>query len=150
MEFIFGLIGLCFLVVVFAGFVFLAIFLARKIGLIKPAGNDVGEDGETITYKQSLSTYVTDFKIVSDSLVFRFITIAVLIGIMMLPLNMVADIVSERSRLYHGVLNDISNTWGHQQKLEGPSLFIPYTEKYITEEIKTDANGNERNTRRIS
>lgn len=147
MEIIFGFIGLCFLVVVFAGFVFLAIFLARKIGLLKTV--EVGEDGEPIdsgsqNYKQSISAYAADFKKLSDSLVFRFITIAVLIGLMMLPLNMVSEIVSERSRLYHHVLKDISATWGHRQNLQGPSLFIPYTEKFITEVIKTDKDGNER------
>jgi len=48
MEIIFGLIGLVFLIVVFAGFVFLAIFLARKIGLLKTIGGDEeGEPGES-------------------------------------------------------------------------------------------------------
>ncbi|MEH6456994.1 MAG: inner membrane CreD family protein, partial [Cocleimonas sp.] len=152
MEIIFGLIGLCFLVVIFAGFVFLAIFLARKIGLLKTI--EIGEDGEQLesssqNYKKSISAYASDFKKLSDSLVFRFITIAVLIGLMMLPLNMVSDIVSERSRLYHNVLNDISATWGQQQNLQGPSLFIPYTEKFVTEEIKTDKDGNERKVNKI-
>ncbi len=147
MGIIFGLIGLVFAIVVFAAFVFLAIFLARKIGLIKAA--EIGEDGEQVesdstNYKQSLSSYVSDIKNLSDSLVFRFITIAVLIGLMMLPLNMVSDIVYERSRLYQQVLGDVAATWGHQQKLEGPSLFVPYTDKFITEEVKTDSYGNER------
>ena len=147
MEIIFGLIGLCFLVVVFVGFVLLAIFLARKIGLLKNV--EVGEDGEPIesssqNYKKSISAYAADFKNLSDSLVFRFITIAVLIGLMMLPLNMVSEIVSERSRSYQKVLSDVASTWGYQQNLQGPSLFIPYTEKFITEVVKTDKDGNER------
>jgi len=147
MSIIFGLIGLIFLIVVFAAFVFLAIFLARKIGLLKTT--EVGEEGElgesdSNNYKQSLSSYASDFKTLSDSLVFRFITIAVLIGLMMLPLNMVSEIVSERSRVHKNVLNDVAATWGHQQNLQGPSLFIPYTEKFATEEIKTDKDGNER------
>ena len=147
MEIIFGLIGLVFLIVVFAGFVFLAIFLARKIGLLKTIGGDEeGEPGESDSqnYKQSISEYAADFKKLSDSLVFRFIMIAVLIALMMLPLNMVSEIVSERSRLYQKVLSDVASTWGHRQNLQGPSLFIPYTEKFITEVIKTDKDGNER------
>lgn len=147
MSIIFGLIGLIFLVVILAAFIFLAIFLARKIGLIKTA--EKGEDGEFIepnspNYKQSLSSYASDLKRLSDSLVFRFITIAVLIALMMLPLNKVSEIVSERSRLYQNVLGDVASTWGHQQKLQGPSLLVPYTEKFITEEVKTDTYGNER------
>ena len=146
MEIIFGLIGLIFLIVLFAGFVFLAIFLARKIGLIKPVeiNTEEGEESTGHSYKQSLSAYASDFKTLSDSLVFRFITIAVLIGLMMLPLNMVGEIVTERSRLYHKVLNDVASTWGQQQNLKGPSLFIPYTEKFTTEEVKTDKDGYER------
>lgn len=147
MEIIFGLFGLIFLIVLFAGFIFLAIFLARKIGLIKTSNADnqeeLGEGGDS-NYKLSLSSYVNDFKTLSNSLVFRFITIAVLIGIMMIPLDMVSDIVRERSRLYHNVLKDIASTWGQQQNLQGPSLFIPYTEKFITEVVKTDKDGYER------
>jgi inner membrane protein len=63
---------------------------------------------------------------------------------MTIPLGMVSEIVSERSRLYRGVLNEIANTWGHKQNLQGPALFVPYTEKYITEVVKTDKDGYER------
>ena len=147
MDIIFGLIGLIFLIVVLAGFVFLAIFLARKIGLLKPPEYD--EDGnkiESLDQKNTafIGNYVTDFKKISDSLIFRFVTIAFLIGIMMIPLNMVSDVVRERSRLYQNVLSDIASTWGHQQNIKGPSLYVPYTEKFITEEVKTDEDGNER------
>ncbi len=147
MDIIFGLIGLIFLIVVLAGFVFLAVFLARKIGLLKPPEYD--EDGNKIESsgqknKAFIGSYVTDFKKVSDSLIFRFVTIAFLIGIMMIPLNMVSDVVRERSRLYQNVLSDIASTWGHQQNIKGPSLYVPYTEKFITEEVKTDEDGNER------
>ncbi|KAG1694748.1 Inner membrane protein CreD [Nymphon striatum] len=36
------------------------------------------------------------------------------------------------------------STWGQQQNLQGPALFVPYTEKFITEEVKTDKDGYER------
>lgn len=145
MEIIFGLIGLLFLVVVFAGFVFLVIFLARKVGIIKTINDADGSDeGIEQNHNQSISLYSDSFKKISHSFVFRFITIAVLIWLMMLPLSMVGDIVSERSRLHSNVLNGIAATWGHQQNLQGPSLFVPYTEKFVTEEVKTDSDGNER------
>ena len=147
MEIIFGLIGLCFLVVVFAGFVFLAVFLARKIGLLKPIEYDEStEEGHLgkQRYAKSISAYKEDFRKLSDSLVFRFITIAVLIVLMMIPLNMVNEIVAERNHSYKTVLKDIANTWGHKQNIKGPSLYIPYTEKFITEEVKTDSDGYER------
>ncbi len=147
MGILFGLFGLIFFLVVIAGFVFLAIFLARKIGLLKSTEFD--EEGKPIALsdqskKNTLNHYFKDIKRLTDSLVFRFITIGFLIGIMMIPLEMVRDVVSDRSRLYQKVLNDISSTWGHQQNLKGPTLYVPYTEKFITEKVKTDEHGNER------
>ena len=137
MSIIFGLIGIVFMLVIFAGVVFFAIFMARKIGLIKQTEGDESS-------KNGFKSYIADFKSLSDSLVFRFGIIAVLVGIMTIPLGMVSDIVSERSRLYQNVLQDIAGTWGHQQKLQGPALLIPYTEKHISVKTLTDKDGNER------
>ena len=146
MDIIVGLIALLFFISVFVGVILFAIFMARKIGLIKPAelveGESVSSDG--------ITSYFNDFKKLSDSLLFRFAIIAVLIGVMTIPLDMVNDIVKERSQLYRSVLSDISNTWGNQQNLQGPALFVPYTEKIITETIKTDKNGNEHKVNRVS
>lgn len=143
MEVIAGLFGLLFFISVLAGVLFFAIFMARKIGIIKPSQNTEGQEGNFI------KSYFTDLKHLSDSLVFRFIMIAVLIGVMTIPLAMVSDIVRERSHLYQSVLNDIAGTWGHQQKLQGPALFIPYTEKFTTVTIKTDKDGNERKVNKV-
>lgn len=142
MGFFAGLIGLLLLVVIIALFLFAAIFMARKIGLLKTPETVAGETPDTSQFM--LKRYVSDLKQISDSLVFRFILIAVLIGFMMIPLGLVSDIVRERSNLYRGVLNEIASTWGQQQNLQGPALFVPYTEKFITEEIKTDKDGYER------
>jgi inner membrane protein len=138
MSIIASLLGLLFLITILAGFLFFAIFMARKIGLIKISDVEEGED------KNIIKSYLFNFSQLSDSLVFRFITIALLIGVMTLPLGMVNDIVTERSRLYRGVLNEIAGIWGHQQNIQGPALFIPYTEKFITEVVKTDKDGYER------
>lgn len=138
MDVIAGLFGLLFLISVLAGVLFFAIFMARKIGLIKTTETAEGEETHFI------KGYVTDLKNISNSLVFRFIIIGILIGVMTIPLGMVSDIVHERSQLYHSVLNEIAGTWGQEQKLQGPALFIPYTEKFVTEKIKTDKDGNER------
>ena len=138
MEIIFGLIGIVFMLAIFAGVIFFAIFMARKIGLLKP--ND-GENGEKTS---GITSYFSDFKRLSDSLVFRFGIIAVLVGVMTIPLGMVSKIVNERNYLYNSVLDDIAGTWGHQQKLQGPALLIPYTEKFTTVKVLTDKDGNER------
>jgi len=142
MGIIAGLMGLIFLVIIIALFLFAAIFMARKVGLLKTP--EIVEGATTPEGQHMVKRYVADLKNISDSLVSRFILIAVLIGLMTIPLSLVSDVVRERSNLYRGVLNDIASTWGQQQNLQGPALFIPYTEKFITEEVKTDKDGYER------
>jgi len=144
MDIIAGLFGLLFFITILAGLLFFTIFMARKIGLIKPSLSLDGENEANF-----IQSYFYDFKKLSHSLVFRFIIIAVLIGVMTIPLGMVSEIVRERSHLYHGVLNEIAGTWGHKQKLQGPALFVPYTEKFTTETIKTDKDGNERKVNKV-
>jgi inner membrane protein len=139
-----GLIGIVFMLVIFVGVVFFAIFMARKIGLLKPINNEGDEEGEAGAYSGGLKSYLSDFKRLSDSLVFRFGIIAVLVGAMTIPLGMVSDIVRERSNLYYNVLDDIAGTWGHRQQLQGPVLLVPYTEKFTSVKILTDKDGNER------
>ena len=144
MDIIAGLFGLLFFITVLAGVLFFAIFMARKIGLIKEPEKADGEE------RNFFSGYLADIKELSQSLVFRFIIIAILIGSMTIPLGMVSDIVRERSRLYQGVLNDIASTWGHQQNIQGPAIFIPYTEKFVTEIVRTDKDGNDRKINNVS
>ncbi|HIP93997.1 MAG TPA: hypothetical protein EYH20_01505, partial [Leucothrix sp.] len=93
MDILIGLVGLLFFISILAGALFFAIFMARKIGLIKTSDLQEGEIGTGGFIK----SYLSDLKGLSDSLLFRFIIIAVLIGVMTIPLSMVNDIVSERS-----------------------------------------------------
>jgi inner membrane protein len=138
MSFIFSLISMLFLIVILAGVVLFVVFMARKVGILNtPADGDDSQlnDAKTL-FNQLLAK--------TDSLVFRFGIIAVLVAIMTIPLGMVSEIVNERSRLYSSVVHEIANTWGHQQNISGPVLIIPYTEKFITEKVLTDKDGNER------
>ncbi|PHS32638.1 MAG: cell envelope integrity protein CreD [Methylophaga sp.] len=138
MEYIFGLIGILFLLAGLAGIVFFALFMARKVGFFKPNPDGYVGNGNGV------KRYLSDFKRLSNSLVFRFGLIAVLVGLMNIPLSMVEDIIHERSSLHHSVLYDISNTWGQKQVVRGPALIVPYTEKIITVKVHTDTNGFER------
>ena len=139
MEFIFGFFGLIVLGAIVVGSVMLLLFVAQKMGFVNA---DTAENlrGIKIPYLETIG----------QSLVTRFALVALLSVLMSIPLNMVDDIVRERSRLYNSVINNISNTWGKQQRLSGPSLLIPYTEKFITESILTDKDGNERKVNKTS
>ena len=139
MEIIFGFFALIVLGAIVVGSVMLLLFVARKMGFINA---DTAENikGFKIPYLETIS----------QSLVTRFALVALLSVLMSIPLSMVDDIVRERSRLYNSVLNNIASTWGKQQRLSGPSLLIPYTEKFITESILTDKDGNERKVNKTS
>ena len=63
---------------------------------------------------------------------------------MTIPLNMVEQVVLERSQLHNKVLADIAQTWGSQQLITGPALIIPYTEKHRIVTTKEDKEGIER------
>ena len=143
MDIIFGLLGFLLVFSLFAAVLFFAIFMARKIGLLKPPSE--AEEGNSF-----VRNYLGSLKQLTDSLLARFIIIAVLIGVMTIPLEMVNNVVRERSHLYNQVLNEIAATWGHQQNLQGPALFVPYTEKFVTEVIKTDKDGNRRKENKTS
>ena len=139
MEIIFGFFGLIVLGAIVVGSVMLLLFVARKMDFINADTAD-NLRGIKIPYLEAIG----------QSLVTRFALVALLSVLMSIPLNMVDDVVRERSRLYNSVINNISNTWGKQQHLSGPSLLIPYTEKFITESILTDKDGNERKVNKTS
>ena len=139
MDILFGIFALIVMGAIGIGSIMLLMFVARKMGFISPetTGN---LKGFKIPYLQ----------VITQSLVTRFALVALLSILMSIPLEMVDDIVRERSRHYNSVLNNISSTWGKQQRLSGPSLLIPYTEKFITERILTDKDGNERKVNKTS
>ncbi len=127
-----------FLLAILAGVVLFIVFMARKLGILN---TPVDSDGNPLNDAKAL---LSQLATKTDSLAFRFGIITVLVAMMTIPLGMVSEIVNERSRLYSSVVHEIANTWGHQQNISGPALIIPYTEKFITEKVLTDKDGNER------
>ncbi len=59
----------------------------------------------------------------------RLISIAVLALLLLIPLQMVESVVRERYQTYQGVVTEIAGAWSSDQRLAGPILVIPYTEK---------------------
>lgn len=69
----------------------------------------------------------------------------VVIGIgllLLIPLMLVESLVQERAGLYRDVVRDISRTWGGQQRLSGPYLLIPYTQRVIQERVVPTEKGD--------
>lgn len=81
---------------------------------------------------------------VFESLTLRSITIAVLALVMLIPLSLVRDVVSERDYRYGEVLSEIAGTWGGPQTLLAPIVVVPYTETITKEEKVTDDDGKTR------
>ena len=140
MGFMFEIIGFLMLMAVLAIIVFLGIFLARKVGFL-PAKLE----GESM-----VADVLPNFSDLKGSLLFRFVLIAVLVLFMSIPLDMVKGIVWDRSTQYHSVLDDIAQTWGHEQKLSGPVLLVPYSEKHTTVKTVIDPDGTERKINKLN
>lgn len=90
----------------------------------------------------------TSLKLEGSPLMVRMLVIGVLALLMLIPLQMVEGIVSERNGLYRGVLDEIASLWGQQQLIQGPALIIPYVDRVVTEETVTDKNGQNRTVTR--
>ena len=150
MEILFSLFALIVLTAIGIGSVMMLLFFARKMGFISTpslkenSASDVPGLQSSISNSRGNGLQLPKIKDISQSLVTRFILVAILSLLMSIPLNMVESVVQERGQLYNSVLSSIASTWGKQQRLSGPALLIPYTEKFVTENILTDKDGNER------
>lgn len=140
MGILFGLIGLIMMLAICAGIIVLVIFIARKAGILKQ-GDDSNDSPDS---KKSINNYLGSIKWFRKSVAWRFAFIAFLVAVIAVPLEMVTDIVRDRSHLYRSVQSDVASTWGDTQKLMGPALLIPYTERFDSVEVLTDKDGNER------
>ena len=59
------------------------------------------------------------------SISLRFIGVAVLIAVSMIPLALVSCVVDDRQRYRDVAIGDIAAAWGGQQRIAGPMLLIP-------------------------
>ncbi|PWQ97706.1 cell envelope integrity protein CreD [Leucothrix pacifica] len=155
MEIIFSIFALVVLAAIGVGSVMVLLFFARKMGLISPqtatpAKTEASGDWQATETSPSQGFQLPKLKGISQSLITRFVLVAILSLLMNIPLNMVESVVRERGQLYNSVLNSIASTWGKQQRLSGPTLLIPYTEKFVTENTLTDKDGNERKVNKTS
>ncbi len=59
----------------------------------------------------------------------RLIGVGVLALILLIPLQMVRSVIGERYQTYRGVVQEIAGAWSGEQRVAGPILVIPFTEK---------------------
>ncbi|MDR1615170.1 MAG: cell envelope integrity protein CreD [Campylobacteraceae bacterium] len=77
-------------------------------------------------------------KTINKSILFKTITIAVLILLMLIPLVFVKDIISDRKQYKNEAVSKIKNAWSDNIMLAAPILNIPYT----YDEIETSTIDN--------
>lgn len=63
---------------------------------------------------------------IRNSLTIRLLTIGFLMLILLIPLEMVQGLISERKQRYNEVIGEVSAKWGHPQTIKGLILTIPY------------------------
>jgi len=69
-------------------------------------------------------------------LLFKFITIAVLIMLLMIPVGMINGVIKERKSSQQNVVEEIAKSSSYSQRLVGPVLVVPYIKK--TKEWRVD------------
>ena len=58
--------------------------------------------------------------------IFKMAAVAVLILLLLIPLNMVRSVLHERLGRRNEAVTKITSSWGNEQKLVGPVLIVPY------------------------
>ena len=74
----------------------------------------------------------------------RWIAIAVLALVLLIPLKMVESVVRERYATYQEVVADIAGSWSGDQVLAGPILVVPYNEKIERRDEVVTPDGEKR------
>jgi len=67
------------------------------------------------------------------SVTFRIAIIGILALLLLIPISMVKNLISERESTKRAAVSEISQKWGEQQTIAGPILSIPY-KKYVINE----------------
>jgi len=71
---------------------------------------------------------------IARSPAFKFFLIAFLIVLLLVPLVIVAALVSEREGRSRSVTADVARTWGGMQQITGPYLVVPYSVRIEVQE----------------
>ncbi len=74
---------------------------------------------------------------IQTSLTIKLLTIGVLILLLLIPLDMVQDLIRDREYRNYEAINEVNKLWGSHQTLKGPVLSIPYKE-YVKEKVNDE------------
>lgn len=83
----------------------------------------------------------TIFERITQSIALKMLVIFFLVLIMLIPISMVGDLISERENRKVSVTNEIALKWGGEQVISSPILAVPYT--IVKSNSKKDAQGKD-------
>lgn len=74
------------------------------------------------------------------TLIYKFTTISILMLALLIPLNMISDIIAERQQYRTEAHRQIEQGWSARQTISGVMIMVPYRER-VTREEETLADG---------
>ncbi len=78
----------------------------------------------------------------------RLIVVGVLALVLLIPLQMVESVVRERFYTYQSVVADIAGAWSSDQRVAGPILVVPFTERVEVKDEFITPQGEKKFTQR--
>ncbi len=76
---------------------------------------------------------------IKQSITIRLITIGVLILLLLIPISMVENLISERENRKEDAIKEVSSKWGEQQTIKGLIISVPFkTYSKVYEEDKSE------------
>ncbi|MFY0652013.1 MAG: cell envelope integrity protein CreD [Cyclobacteriaceae bacterium] len=77
---------------------------------------------------------------IATSITIKLISIGVLILVLLIPMNMIKNLIEEREMTQASAIAEVQQKWGNAQEVTGPVLSIPYKSFYT----KIDKDGEEK------
>jgi len=65
-------------------------------------------------------------KKVGNSVITKIIIIGILVAVLLIPIEMIKGIISERTLIKQTAIAEVSSKWGGEQSIAGPFLSVPY------------------------
>ncbi len=86
------------------------------------------------THEKSFIETISHF--IRQSVTLKLVSIFILMLLLMIPMEFVRSLISERDALRESAIKEVSDKWANEQYLYGPILTIPYN-KQVLEDGKT-------------
>ena len=75
-------------------------------------------------------------KFINNKLALKILFIGFLIVLLLIPISMIENLISERSDTASKAMNEVEEKWSRSQQVTGPFLIIPYQVIYEKDTAK--------------